>query len=366
MVNELFARAHPCQKASHQTKKPNKHMIKVGILGTETATAGELIRILINHPDVELKTLASDSEAGKPVTSFHRGLIGDTEMTATHESALTAQGHDAVFLCGEPWAATRWMQTNDAPASQDTVRLIDLTGAFRNGEYNMIYGFPEYNRKALVRGATRASVPSAVAMAIELALFPLAKNGLLNGDVQATVHIAGASSNNAQTTAPDIDAAIATSTRLDPIAPIENRPDSEKSAREALGAIQTVQPSFRHNLTVRLSRVSNVSRGMSATVTVPCTVPMAELERLYDETYSDHNFTYRVASAPCVADVANTNKCLLHLAYDTTPDTGLPRLHITCVLDNLLKGSAGTAVHCLNLLFGLSERTGLSLKASAF
>lgn len=336
-------------------------MIKVGILGADTTAAGELIRILINHPDVELVTIASDTETGRPVSTVHRGLIGDTDLAFTSE--LAPQGHDAIFLCGEPWMAARWMSTHHEAATASPLRIIDLTGAFRDGSYNMVYGLPEHNRKALVRGAMCASIPSPAATAVELALFPLAKNSLLGNDITAIVNTA-ATGTPAQT--PHTQADRSTSTRLDPIAPIENRPDSELAAREITAAMQAIQPTFTHTITLHLGSNGTSPRGLTATVDTPCATPLTELQRLYAEAYSDHNFTYPVTTLPTVADVANTNKCLVHLNYITPPGTGLPTLRITTVIDNLLKGSAGTAVHCLNLLFGLSERTGLSLKASAF
>lgn len=336
-------------------------MIKVGILGADTTAAGELIRILINHPDIELVTIASDNETGRQANTVHRGLIGDTDLSFTPE--LTPQGHDAVFLCGEPWMATKWMATHHEAAAASGLRIIDLTGAFRDGSYNMVYGLPEHNRKALVRGARCASIPSPAAMAIELALFPLAKNSLLDSPIAAIVNIAAT---EAFTTPAYPDNDRSTSTRLDPIAPIANRPDGEIAAREINTAMQAIQPTFTSGISLHLGSNGTSPRGITATVDVPCSTPLPELQRLYSEAYSDHNFTYHIPTLPTVADVANTNKCLLHLNYITPPGTGLPTLRITTVIDNLLKGSAGTAVHCLNLLFGLSERTGLSLKASVF
>lgn len=348
-------------------------MIKIGILGAETIAAGELIRILINHPDIELKTVASESEAGRPVTDIHRGLTGDTSLRVA--ATLSPQGHDAVFLCGEPWMASQWMQLHEGESEMDDLRIIDLTGAFRDGSYQMVYGFPEYNRKALVRGAKRASIPSAAAIAVETALFPLAKNLLLNDAVNATVNIAA--TENFQTrhilSASDVPvkpsetyADVSTSTRLDPVAPQEHRPDGDAIACEIAGAMHSIHPSFSGSISLRLSRDGAISRGITAVIDTQCGVALNELERLYNDAYDDHAFTYLMENAPTIADVANTNKCLLHMEYITAPGAGLPMLRITAVIDNLLKGAAGTAVHCLNLLFGLSERTGLSLKASAF
>lgn len=337
-------------------------MIKVGILGAETTAAGELIRILINHPDVELKTVASPSESGTPVTRIHRGLTGDTDLCVT--PALSPEGHDAVFICGEPWTASQWMEQHKGDPGIDDLRIIDLTGAFRDGSYDMVYGFPEHNRKALVRGAKRTSIPSPAAIAVETALFPLAKNSLLSGPVNTIVSIAATENFRHNTSAGYAD--VCASTRLDPIAPQENRPDGDVIAREIEAALKAIQPSFSGSISLHLSRDGSISRGITVEAQTSCGVAIHELQRLYNEAYDDHNFTYNVAFIPSLADVANTNKCLLHLTYATAPDTGLPTLHITSVIDNLLKGAAGTAVHCLNLLFGLSERTGLALKASAF
>lgn len=344
-------------------------MIKVGILGAETAAAGELIRILINHPDVALKTVASESEAGRDVASLHRGLVGDIDMAVS--SSLVCAGHEVVFLCGEPWMARNWMQHNDAEARECGLKVIDLTGAFRDGTMDMVYGFPEFNRKALVRGALRASVPSVIASAIEPALFPLAKNNLLTGaSIQVSVTMAGADSVAAPLQNAPAQPNYSVSTRLDPVAPNEHRPDAEAAAAEVSGCMKMIQPSFAVPLHVTLGRDGSISRGVTAVVDVPCSISLNEVRRLFDEAYSDHGFTYPVDFEPSVADVANTNKCLVSLEYCDAPMTavsaGHPVLRVTTVTDNLLKGAAGTAVHCMNLLFGLSERTALQLKASAF
>jgi len=332
-------------------------MIRVGILGAETAAAGELVRILINHPDVTLQTVASESHVGEAVSVMHRGLIGDTDMVVA--PTLSPQRHDVVFLCGEPWMACQWMQAYDVEAREAGLKVIDLTGAFRGGEMEMVYGFPEFNRKALVRGALRASVPSQLAMAIEPALFPLAKNNLLSGSpVNVSVVLAGCEHEG-----------YPVSTRLDPIAPQEHRPDTASAAAEAVACMRMIQSSFTAPVNVTLSRDCSVSRGITATVDVPCGIALSEVRRLFDEAYEDHAFTYPVGFVPTVADVANTNKCLISLEYPPAAAEAsvgaLPVLRITTVTDNLLKGAAGTAVHCMNLLFGLSERTALALKASA-
>ncbi len=346
-------------------------MIKTGILGGETMVAGELIRILINHPDVDLRTIASESLSGCAVEEVHRGLVGDLSMRMATD--IEPEGLDVVLLCGEPWMARNWMERHAIACAESAVRVIDITGAFRNGEMEMVYGLPEHNRKALVRGATRASLPSPIAMAVELALFPLAKNMLLSGDISVAVSIAstesfinrgGGVAGNGNGNPMDV----ACSTRLDPIAPIENRPDGEDASREVGILLRDVQPSFGGKVRLRVSRDNEIPRGIVAEADVPLITSIAELKRLFGEAYEDHNFTYPVERVPSILDVANTNKCLVSIGYpDDVEAAGDGRVvRVTSVIDNLLKGAAGNAVHCLNLLFGLSERTGLALKASAF
>lgn len=348
-------------------------MIKVGILGGESSTAGELIRILINHPDVEILTVASESEAGNRVDAVHRGLVGDTDLEIS--SRLDLDGHNMVFLCGEPWMARKWMADNDAACTAAEVRVVDLTGAFRAGGMAMVYGFPEFNRKAMVRGATRASIPSAAATAVELALFPLAKNSLLGQmpvDVALTMAAVETPVRVASPYGSELgaNAGYVASTRLDPVAPQEFRPDTEAASVETAACLRQIQQGFDAPVSISLSRDASMSRGMRAVVDVPCSLGLPELKRLFAEAYDDHNFTYPVDVRPVIADVANTNKCLIYLEYPSTDDptsamSASPRLRVTAVADNLLKGAAGTAVHCMNLLFGLSERTGLALKCSA-
>ncbi len=156
------------------------------------------------------------------------------------------------------------------------------------------------------------------------------------------------------------------STRLDPVAPAENRPDSEQAASEIKKEMQEIDPSFNGSINLRLSTDRAMSRGMTVTTEVSCGVSLEEVCRLYEEAYIDHAFTFLIDRHPETADISNTNKCLLEIR---STEGGLsssnePSIRITAVLDDFIKGRAGTAVHCMNLLFGLSERTGLALKAS--
>lgn len=354
-------------------------MINVGIIGGETEVAGELIRILLNHPDVILRAVSSPEHAGERVDAFHRGLIGDTDLRFVRK--LEGERLNCVFLVGEPWQAQEYIDSiADLPVckdiaddeAEDMLHVIDLTGRYRNGEAGMVYGLAEHRRKALVRGALRCSVPSPMAQALELALFPLAKNHLLQGKVKGKIELAhnldGASTCRGMEKGMDVNLSSQLSTRFDPVAPKHHRPDAIAAAAETVEELRQVDPYFSGEIDATMSTNPDMGRGIRVVAEVPCGINLEEVRRLYEEAYEDHAFTYLVDHEPVPADIANTNKCLIyveHGANDPTTSIGaIEGVRVTAVLDNLVKGSAGNAVHCMNLLFGLSERTGLALKAS--
>lgn len=355
------------------------NVINVGIIGGETEAAGELIRILLNHPDVILHAVCSPSNSGQRLDSFHRGLTGDTDLCFT--KALDMEKLNCVFLVGESWQAKEFMASVEAPShrseadeddSEELLRVIDMTGSFLDGEHGMVYGFPEFHRKALVRGALRASLPCAIATGLELALFPLAKNHMLAGVTQATVSVSrnhpasGADDNQGPGAPTQGYEASQLSTRLDPVAPAANRPDTERAALEVMEEMKRIDPSFAGSVRLGMAADRERLRGMTVVCDVPCASSLEEIRHQYEEAYSDHAFSFLVDREPAIADVSNTNKCLLNiepLEGGITTSSG-PVIRIKAVLDDYVKGGAGTAVHCMNLLFGLSERTGLALKAS--
>lgn len=351
-------------------------MINVGIIGGETDAAGELIRILLNHPDVFVRAVSSPDHVGQRIDRFHRGLTGDTDLSFVR--SLPADGLNCVFLLGEPWQAREYLDTvADAPVVKEAadaddndtlLHIIDLTGLCRDGRDSMIYGFPEHRRKALVRGALRASLPSPTALALELALFPLAKNHLLHGNIKATVETSGRCTAGSATVPTDWSHAAdpQLSTRLDPVAPAEKRSDLEAATREAEKELRSIDGSFDGEISSVATFNPDFTRGIKVTVKVHCGVSIDEVRRLYQEAYHDHGFTFPVDYEPSVPDISNTNKCLISIENEASSgiNAGFPGLKITAVMDNLVKGSAGNAVHCMNLLFGLSEKTGLQLKAS--
>ena len=156
-------------------------MIKAGIIGGAGYTAGELIRILLNHPDVELIWVNSSSNAGNPISSVHQGLIGETDLIFTSSTPFNEV--DVIFFCTPHGESKKFIESHDIP---EDLKIVDLSQDFRlEGDHDFIYGLPEINRKYIIRGK-RVANPGCFATAIQLALLPLAKNLLLNSDINIT------------------------------------------------------------------------------------------------------------------------------------------------------------------------------------
>lgn len=303
-------------------------MIKVAVTGGASGAAGELVRLLVNHPDVELKWIHSRENAGAAVTDVHRGLAGETYMRFTDR--MDWDGVDQLFVCPGSDVAV-----NDAPAS---VKIVDLTGErCMPGGHDYIYGLPEYNRKALVRGARHVACPGAVATALSLALLPLAARGVSVGSVCA-----------------------AAVTGADVAAMIPDRPLRHPAAAEAEALLRSVRPGFTDGISL-MAFTGPSGRGVLATVCadMPAGLGVDDVRGIFVDFYSDHSFTF-VSDRPVdIRDVADTNRAMIHI------EEAGARVIVTAVIDSMLKGAAGNAVHCMNLLFGLHERVGLVLKSSA-
>lgn len=304
-------------------------MIRVGIIGGADKIAGELISILINHPDVEIAWVNAANANSGMVADTHPQLFGETYLRFTDKANFDEI--DALFLCNPNGQSRALMDSAIIP---ERVRIIDLSADFRidGADYGFVYGLPELNRKAMVRGAMRVAVPSAMATAIELSLLPLAKNLLLNDEI--------------------ISAAVTATTDPATItAPLGHQQVDEISA-----TLQTLQSSF--NAVIRLMPIRGAQqRGINTVTYIKCALDLDDVIRIYEDFYADHSFTFVTPRVPHIYDVFNTNKCLLNIAKVDD------RLVISAVIDNLVKGSAGQAVHDMNLLFGLHERVGLTLKS---
>lgn len=323
-------------------------MIRAGIIGGAGYTAGELIRLLVNHPDVELAWVNSTSNAGNRVADIHQGLIGETSLRFTDDTPW--DDIDVLFCC-TPHGKTR--EFMDATAVPERVKIIDLSTDYRieDGTHDFVYGLPELNRKRLVRGATRVANPGCFATAIQLALLPLAKNLLLNSDIHVTA-ITGSTGAGVKPSPTSYF-----SWRNDNVSVY--KPFRHQHLAEIRQSLSSLQSSFKADINFIPVR-GCFSRGIMAIVYTDCPLELEQVRKLYDDYYDDHSFTFVTDKAPDLKDVVNTNKCILHL------DKVDGKLLITSVIDNLIKGASGQAVHNMNLIFGLQERVGLALKPSAF
>lgn len=327
-------------------------MIKAGIIGGAGYNAGELLRLLINHPDVEIAWVNDPEKAGIPVADIHQGLLGETYLRFTPDAPL--DNIDVLFSCLPHGESRRFLEENQVPSN---LKIIDLSRDFRlNSDINshdFVYGLPELNRKPMVRGAIHVANPGSFATAVELALLPLAKHGLLASDIHVTA-VGGS-------TFEDVNALAQTNFSLRHDNMTLYKPFNHQQLGEIRQTLTSLQSDFDGEI-LMISMRGCFTRGV-ITVTYLDIDPETDIEDirdLYEDTYADHNFTFLSNRYPDLKDVINTNKCIIHLEKIGS------RLLITSVVDNLLKGGAGTAVHNMNLLFGLSERTGLTLKPSAF
>lgn len=321
-------------------------MINAGILGGDGFAAGELIRLLINHPDVELSKVQSRLHAGKLITEVHQGMEGETYLRFTDDDSLDEL--DVVFCCYPHGTTSRLLAEREFP---EGLKVIDLSRDFRieDESHDYVYGLPELNRKRLVRGATKVANPGAFATAIELALLPLAKNLLLNSPIHVTA-ITGFSGSAVEKSSPNQLAWHRDNVSI-------YHPLAHQHLSEIEQTLRTLQSSFNSEINFIPMRGS-FARGMLATIYLDMPVSVDQLRNLYEDYYADHSFTFIVDRRPDLKDVVNTNKCLIHLEKIGN------RLLITTVIDNILKGAAGQAVHNMNLIFGLHERVGLALKSS--
>ncbi|MDR2119293.1 MAG: N-acetyl-gamma-glutamyl-phosphate reductase [Tannerella sp.] len=322
-------------------------MIKAGIIGGAGYTAGELIRLLVNHPDVEIVFINSNSNAGNRVTSVHAGLYGETDLRFSHNIPLNEI--DVLFCCTAHGDTRKFMESHVLP---EKLKVIDLSADYRlaSPDNRFVYGLPELNRRATCAAACVAN-PGCFATCIQLALLPLAKHLMLTNDlhIHAITGSTGAGVKPSETSH--------FSWRNDNVSIY--KPFTHQHLDEIRQGLTGLQRSFHHDIWFIPVR-GNFSRGIFATVYTKCKVGQDELQKIYEDYYDDHSFTFIVDKSPDLKQVTNTNKCLLHLHKKGD------MLLITSVIDNLLKGASGQAVHNMNLMFNLEETVGLHLKSGAF
>ena len=320
-------------------------MVKVGIIGGAGYTAGELIRLLINHPAVEIAFIHSTSNAGNAVTDIHGGLIGETDLRFSAEYDLTAI--DVLFLCSAHGQSRKFWEENPAPV---TLKIIDLAQDFRDESCGYVYGLPEINRERISK-TTRLANPGCFATAIQLALLPLAANNLLKNEVHITA-ITGSTGAGVKP-----GATTHFSWRSDNISVY--KAFEHQHLIEIRRTLKTLQPSFNSDINFVPMR-GDFARGIFASVYTETDLTAEQAVELYKEFYADAAFTFVVDREVDLKQVVNTNKAVVRVAKYGN------KLHIVSVIDNLLKGASGQAVQNMNIMFGLEENLGLNLKASAF
>ena len=321
--------------------------IKVGVIGGAGYTAGELLRILINHPAVEIVFVNSSSNAGNPITDVHSGLIGETDLVFTSE--LPFESVDALFLCSAHGDSKKFMDENNVPVS---IKVIDLSTDYREkrGDHDFVYGLPELNREA-IRTATHIANPGCFATAIQVALLPLAAAGLLTDEV----HVNAITGSTGAGVKPSSTSHF--SWRNNNIS-IYKAFDHQHLG-EIGQSLRLLQNGFDKAVNFIPVR-GNFARGIYATSYINCPLSLAEAKELYKNYYKDTAFTFVVDKNPDMKQVVNTNKAIVYLEKHGD------KLLIVSMIDNLLKGASGQAVQNMNLMFGLDEKTGLGLKAIGF
>lgn len=329
--------------------------IKAGIVGAAGYTGGELIRILINHPNVEIAFLQSKSNAGNLVSSVHEDLAGETELVFSNSLSFGegwGEVIDVIFLCAGHGEGKKFLTEYEVPSG---VKIIDIGNDFRlkadanfKGR-NFVYGLPEIN-KAQIQTANNIANPGCFATAIQLGLLPLAKAGLLK-DIYTT-GITGSTG-----AGQSLSATSHFSWRA-------NNVQAYKTlTHQHLGEIGETLLQLQPKSSIDLSFVpwrGDFTRGIFVSSTVTCHLSIQELNVIYNSFYADSIFTKVVQQPIFLKQVVNTNKCLIQIEKAGT------KLVVHSVIDNLLKGASGQAVQNMNLLFGLDETTGLKLKASGF
>ncbi len=322
-------------------------MKKIGIIGGAGYTAGELLRLLINHPEVSVEFVHSLSNAGNPVTDVHQGLLGETDLVFSDTHPLDSI--DILFLCSAHGQSRKFWEENERP---EGLKVIDLAQDFRDESEGYVYGLPEINKERIAAAKSVAN-PGCFATALQLSLLPLAAAGLLpaNGDINITA-LTGSTGAGVKP-----GATTHFSWRTDNISVY--KAFTHQHLIEIGATLQHLQPGNTAKINFIPMR-GDFARGIFAVTHLECHLSEEEAIALYKDFYKDAPFTV-VSDRPVdLKQAVNTNKAIIHVEKHGD------RLLITCAEDNLLKGASGQAVQNMNIMLGIDQRTGLRLKPSAF
>lgn len=322
-------------------------MIKAGIIGGAGYTGGELLRILVNHPDVEIEFVNSNSNAGNKLYSVHEGLIGETDMVFTDQ--LPFEKIDVLFSCLGHGDTKKFLESHTVPAN---VKIVDFTQDHRiKAEGNdFVYGLPEMNREK-IKGAMHIANPGCFATAIQIGLLPLAKAGLLTNEINTTA-ITGSTGAGQKPSATSHF-----SWRNNNISVY--KAFEHQHLLEIRQSLTQLQGKFDTELNFIPVR-GDFARGIFVSTYMTSDLTIEQAYDLYNDFYKDAAFTFVAEGNIDLKQVVNTNKAVVSLQKHGN------KLLVLSAIDNLLKGAAGQAVQNMNLLFGLDEKAGLKLKPSAF
>ncbi|KAA2240145.1 N-acetyl-gamma-glutamyl-phosphate reductase [Chitinophaga agrisoli] len=325
----------------------NNKNIRAGIIGGAGYGGGEMIRILLNHPNVEIAFVHSRSNAGNPLHAVHSDLLGDTDLAFTDQLS-----HDieVLFLCLGHGEAKKFLEANPIPLN---IKVIDLSQDFRLGESlpgrEFVYGLPELQREK-IQTAQNIANPGCFATTIQLGLLPLAKAGLL-GEIHTT-GITGSTG-----AGQSLQSTTHFTWRANNVSTYKVL--AHQHLKEIRRSLQLLQPSFTEHVNFVPVR-GDYPRGIWVTSYQESDLSLEQALQLYKTYYATHPFTHVSENQIDLKQVVNTNKCLVQLEKVGT------KLIVHTIADNLLKGASGQAVQNMNLVFGLEETAGLKLKSIVF
>lgn len=325
-------------------------MIKAAIVGAAGYVGGEMCRLLLLHPEVELAYAQSNSHFGKPLHSVHEDLFGDTDMLFCSEISPNV---DVVFLCSGHGKSAAFIEANTL---SDSCKVIDLGNDFRLTDDSLCagrtfaYGLVDYFTD-VVKECGNVANPGCFATCIQLAVLPLAAQGLLIDDVHISAITGSTGAGQA------LSGTSHFSWRNNNMSSYKRF--THQHLAEIMQSVVSLQSDYSGELNFIPYR-GDFTRGIIATVHTKCPLPIEEVKKMYEEQYATSSFTHVSSTAVNLKQVVNTNKCLLHLEKHGE------HLVVTSIIDNLLRGAAGQALENMNILFGFSPMLGLKLKPSAF
>ncbi|MBS1626608.1 MAG: N-acetyl-gamma-glutamyl-phosphate reductase [Bacteroidetes bacterium] len=336
-------------KALKKSSPEESNLVRVGIIGGAGYTGGELIRLLINHPYVQIIFINSNSNANKFVYEVHKDLIGETYLKFSSE---VSNNIDVLFLCVGHGDARKFLEENKI---DDKIKIIDLSQDFRLsdkseiGNKKFVYGLPELNKKE-IQSANNIANPGCFATCIQLGLLPLAKAGIL-GDIYTT-GITGSTG-----AGQSLNATSHFSWRANNISAYKTLNHQHiKEITQSINQLQKNDKAFVHFVPWR----GDFTRGIYVSSVIDTLLSLEEIKELYNNFYKDAKFTHVSNVMIDLKQVVNTNKCLIHIEKQGN------KIAIHSTTDNLLKGASGQALQNMNLMFGLNEDEGLKLKAAGF